>query len=163
MGSKSAFRTLTEHDEIRRWAEKRNAIPTAVAATGSEGDVGIIRLDFPDDSTEGSLNQISWSDWFRKFEENDFVLVVQERSSDGRSSNFNKFVSRDAVSDEGNGRQASPRTRSERSSRSRQTQARTSNRRASRKSPRSEKSAPREKAKRKSGSTRRSTHGQSAA
>lgn len=162
MASRSASRTLTDHDKIRRWAEERSARPTAMRSTEGSGRVGIIRLDFPEYSGEGSLNQISWDDWFRKFDENNLVLVVQDRLSDGRTSTFNKLVSRDLVGED-NGRQTSSRTRSVRSSRSRKTRVQKSNRGASPKSSRSEKSAPREKAKRKSGSTRRGTHGQSAA
>ena len=62
MASKS--RVLTDREEIRRWAEERNARPAAVAATESGDDPGIIRLDFPGYSGQGSLEEIEWNDWF---------------------------------------------------------------------------------------------------
>jgi len=45
--SAASARPLTDHDEIRRWAEERNAKPACVRRTGGGNDVGMIRLDFP--------------------------------------------------------------------------------------------------------------------
>lgn len=93
----SAAKMLTDHDEIRRWAEERDATPSAVRSTASEEDPGIIRLDFPDYSGEGSLYAISWDEWFEKFDERGLALLVQERTADGVKSNFNKIVKRETV------------------------------------------------------------------
>ncbi len=97
MTSKSKSRTLTDHNEIRRWAEERDAKPSAVRSTESQDDVGIIRLDFPGYSGADSLEEISWDDWFDKFEENELALVVQTETANGEKSNFNKLVSRTSV------------------------------------------------------------------
>lgn len=88
--------TTTDHDTIRRWAEDRGGKPSAVAATGSADDPGIIRIDFPGYSGEGSLQEISWDEWFEAFEENNLALVYQETTADGEKSNFNKIVSRES-------------------------------------------------------------------
>jgi ferritin-like metal-binding protein YciE len=88
---------LTDHEEIRRWAEERGATPTCVRGTGGKGDVGMIRLDFPGFSGEGKLEPISWDDWFRSFDENSLALLVQERTAGGQQSNFNKLVSRESA------------------------------------------------------------------
>ena len=56
----------------------------------------MIRLDFPGYSGEDSLQEISWDDWFDKFEESDLALVVQETTAEGQKSNFNKLVKRTA-------------------------------------------------------------------
>ena len=90
----SHSRTLTDHEEIRRWAEERSAKPAAVKSTSSEDDVGIIRLDFPGYSGEGSLREISWEEFFEKFEESQLALVIQDTTSEGEQSNFNKLVRR---------------------------------------------------------------------
>ncbi len=87
---------LTDHDRIRQWAESRNARPACVKGTGSQSDVGMIRLDFPGYSGE-SLQEISWDEWFEQFEENNLALVVQEKTADGEKSNFNKLVNRDSA------------------------------------------------------------------
>jgi hypothetical protein len=86
---------LTDHDEIRQWAEARGARPACVKGTGAGSDAGMIRLDFPGWSGGDSLQEISWDEWFRAFDENNLALLVQERTSDGDTSNFNKLVTRE--------------------------------------------------------------------
>lgn len=93
----SSAHPLTDHDEIRRWAESRDAKPTCVKGTGGDGDVGMIRLDFPGFSGEGSLQEISWDEWFRAFDENGLALLVQDQTAGGEKSNFNKLVSRETA------------------------------------------------------------------
>jgi hypothetical protein len=97
MASKASSRVLTDHEEIQRWAEERGAKPAAVRGTGSDDDPGIIRLDFPGYSGEGSLEEMDWDEWFEKFDENNLALVVQEETANGQRSNFNKLVSRDSI------------------------------------------------------------------
>jgi hypothetical protein len=102
---------LTDHEEIRQWAEERNAVPSCVRGTGGGEDVGMIRLDFPGFSGEGSLEPIEWEEWFQKFDENGLALLVQERTARGERSNFNKLVKRETA--ESGGKRSS---RSERGS-----------------------------------------------
>jgi len=45
----------TDHEVIKRWAEQRKGHPAAVERTAGNDDVGIIRIDFPGYSGEGSL------------------------------------------------------------------------------------------------------------
>lgn len=113
----SSARPLTDHDEIRRWAEERGAKPTCVRGTGNNGDVGMIRLDFHGYSGEGKLEEISWDEWFDKFDESGLALLVQDETARGQRSNFNKLVSRDTV--ESSERGGSSRSRSRRQSASR--------------------------------------------
>lgn len=54
----------------------------------------MIRLDFPGYSGAESLQPISWPQWFRQFDENNLALLVQEKTSRGQTSNFNKLVNR---------------------------------------------------------------------
>lgn len=88
-----------DHDFIRSWAEERGAHPAAVASTASGDDPGIIRLDFPGYSGEGSLTEIGWDEFFEKFEEKELALVYQDKTADGKKSNFNKLVSRASVAE----------------------------------------------------------------
>ena len=89
---------LTDHDEIRKWAEERKGKPSCVKGTGGKDDTGMIRLDFPGYSGKDSLQEISWDEWFQKFDENGLALLVQEKTAAGQKSNFNKLVSRNTVS-----------------------------------------------------------------
>lgn len=94
----ASARPVTDHDEIRRWAEQRNAKPACVRRTGSDDDIGMIRLDFPGYSGEESLEEISWDEWFDKFDESNLSLLVQDTTARGQQSNFNKLVSRQTAS-----------------------------------------------------------------
>ena len=103
MASKADSRTTVDHDEIRRWAEERNAQPACVKGTGGKNDVGMLRLDFPGYSGEESLAHIGWDEWFKKFDESNLALLYQETTSAGKKSNFNKLVSRETAAAAGKG------------------------------------------------------------
>ena len=59
----SQARTVTDHDEIRRWAEKRGGRPSVVRTGKGEG--GILRFDFGEDDEK--LEEIEWDEFFRLF------------------------------------------------------------------------------------------------
>ena len=96
--SMNRSKTTTDHDEIRRWAEARRGRPTAVKGTSrSKTDVGMIRIDFPGYSGEGKLVPISWEEWFKKFDESNLAMVLQEETAKGQKSHFNKLVARESL------------------------------------------------------------------
>jgi hypothetical protein len=88
-------KVTTDHETIRKWAETRGGKPSAVKRTGSESDVGIIRIDFPGYSGENSLEEIAWDEFFDKFEDSKLAFVYQEETAEGVRSNFNKLVKRE--------------------------------------------------------------------
>lgn len=69
------------HDTIRKWVEDRGGRPAQV-----KGARGLLRIDFG--KPEESLEQISWEDFFRKFDESD-VSFLHDPEPESR---FNKFV-----------------------------------------------------------------------
>ena len=79
---------LVDHDEIREWAEERGAHPACVRGTGNKDDVGMIRLDFPGYTGEESLEEVSWDEWFEKFDERGLALLVRETTSARQRSHF---------------------------------------------------------------------------
>jgi hypothetical protein len=81
-----------DHETIRKWAEARKGKPSTVASTRTDDDPGILRIDFPGYTGAGSLEEIGWDEWFKKFDENDLVLLYQETTADGTKSNFNKII-----------------------------------------------------------------------
>lgn len=97
----ASSRALTDHDEIRSWAEERGASPACVRGTGDSDDVGILRLDFPGYTGQDKLQELSWDEWFPKFDDSGLVLLVQDETADGERSNFNKLVSRNNVESSG--------------------------------------------------------------
>jgi hypothetical protein len=84
--------TTTDHDEIRRWAEERGGRPATAKGTESGGEPGVLRFDF--NEPEESLEEISWEDFFHKFDDAGLALVYQDETKDGSESRFFKFVNR---------------------------------------------------------------------
>ena len=83
--------STTDHDEIREWVESRRGRPAIVSSTSrSGGSGGVLRIDFPGFSGEGTLQEASWDEWFRIFDEQDLAFLYQDQPE----SRFNKLVSR---------------------------------------------------------------------
>lgn len=87
-------KTTTDHDEIRKWVEGRGGKPASVKGTGSEGEAGVLRIDFPGYGDETSLEEIGWEEFFQKFEESELAFLYQDETADGQQSRFFKFVRR---------------------------------------------------------------------
>ena len=92
-------KTTTNHDEIRKWAEARGGRPAVVRSTQGKGGTGIIRIEFPDapNARDEALEEISWDEFFEKFDEAGLALVYQEKTAGGERSNFNKLVGRETA------------------------------------------------------------------
>ena len=92
--------TTTDHDTIKNWAEMRGAKPAA--ADGTErgpDDAGLIRLEFPDapNANDAHLHEITWDEFFQKFDEGGLALLYQEETAAGVPSMFNRFVKRETA------------------------------------------------------------------
>jgi hypothetical protein len=85
----------TDHNEIRRWVEERGGHPATVRRTESEGhEPGILRIDYPGYSGRESLEEISWDDFFDKFEKEKLAFLYQDETAGGDCSRFSKLISR---------------------------------------------------------------------
>ena len=78
---------------IRAWAEDRGAAPASVEGTENDGDAdaGILRIDFPNCGND-RLDGVDWDTFFKTFDDRGLSFVYQEKTSDGETSRFNKFV-----------------------------------------------------------------------
>lgn len=131
MAVQAEERILIDHDEIRRWAEERGAVPARVKGTGGQNDVGILRLHFPEFSeNDEKLEKISWDEFFDEFDRKKLALLVEDRMPDGRRSNFNKIISRATVEDFVNRYGRSGRARRSTNARSRTSSSSSKNRRS---------------------------------
>src|SRR5438270_5954265 len=93
-------KTTQDHEEIQRWAEERGGKPAHVKTTGSKDDIGILRIDFPGfGQGSESLEEITWDQFFEKFDERNLSLVYQEETADGQKSNFNKLLSAETAAE----------------------------------------------------------------
>lgn len=90
----SSSKITTNHNDIRKWAEARDGQPACVKGTGGKNDAGLLRINFPGYSEE-NLQNISWDEFFEKFDENNLAMVYQEKTEDGKVSRFSKLVNRD--------------------------------------------------------------------
>ncbi len=88
-------KTTTDHEVIKKWVEDRGGYPAAVKNTESNGDPGMLRVDFPGYSGEGRLDRISWDEWFKKFDEKHLVFLYQDEMKSGQPSRFWKLVSQE--------------------------------------------------------------------
>jgi hypothetical protein len=81
-----------EHDVIRHWAEKRQAIPATGEATASgpatvnvqDGGAGV-RFNFPG---TGSYRPISWAEWFDNFDTHECAFVFDNDVADPGSNRY---------------------------------------------------------------------------
>ena len=84
----------TDHEAIRRWVEQRGGRPARVKGTGNGNDPGLLRVDYPGRGDDDALEEISWDDFFKGFEENGLAFLYQEETKDGEESRFSKLVNR---------------------------------------------------------------------
>ena len=97
-------KTTTSHRLIQRWAEERGGKPSTVKGTRRKGDAaGIIRIDFPGYSGEGTLKEVTWDEFFAKFDEGRLVFLYQEATADGKPSRFCKFISWESAEEAASG------------------------------------------------------------
>ncbi|HTJ57729.1 MAG TPA: hypothetical protein VL418_09230 [Devosiaceae bacterium] len=85
----STSETTTDHDTIHKWVEGRGGHPARVK---NRGPGGILRIDF--EEPDENLEEISWDEFFKVFDENKLAFLYQDKTSDGKTSRFNKFVER---------------------------------------------------------------------
>ena len=85
----SSAKTTTNHDEIRRWAEKRGGHPARVEGTE------ILRIDFdePGGDDDDRLERIDWNEFFRVFDSRGLAFLYEPEGD----SRFNKFVSKETA------------------------------------------------------------------
>jgi len=85
-----------DHTVIRRWAEKRSALPATGEATRSgpatvhvsDGGAGV-RFNFPGAAL---FRPIDWDEWFQNFDRHECAFVFDNDAEDGTLSNRYRIV-----------------------------------------------------------------------
>lgn len=90
----SSAEPTTDHDEIKRWVEERGGKPAVVKKTHTRNDPGILRIDFPGFTGETTLEEVSWDQWFEKFDQSRLAFLRQDETAEGKESRFFKLVAR---------------------------------------------------------------------
>jgi hypothetical protein len=86
-------KAVTDHRKIRQWVESRNGQPAQVKGTHQQGEIGMLRIDFPDGQDE-NLEPITWDEFFDKFEEENLAFLFEDKTAAGETSYFNKLINR---------------------------------------------------------------------
>ena len=94
-------KTTTDHKVIRKWAEERGGKPVTVRGTGGPDEAGVLRIDFPGGAGSDRLEEISWDEWFEKFDEKNLAFLYQEEKASGEESTFFKLVNRQTAKEKG--------------------------------------------------------------
>lgn len=89
--------TTTQHEVIKAWVEERHGRPSRVAGTGEKHrrhftHEGILRIDFG--KKEERLEPLSWTEFFKVFDEHRLAFLFQEETAEGKTSHFFKFIAR---------------------------------------------------------------------
>lgn len=83
----SSAKETRNHKEIQQWVESHKGVPAVIDSTNDKNkDEGILRIKFDDDND--NLEEISWEEFFEKFDEHGLTFLYQ----DDKKSRFNKFV-----------------------------------------------------------------------
>jgi predicted ATPase len=91
--SMASAKATIDRDEIRKWVESRGGFPAHVRRTGDEDDPGVLRIDYPGFSGAGSLERISWDEFFEAFDTNNLAFLYQPTGQ----SRFSKLIDRNSV------------------------------------------------------------------
>jgi len=77
MATSSESKVTTDHEEIREWVEERGGRPARVKGTENKQGAGLLRIDYPGYSGEGTLETITWEEFFEAFEKNNLAFLYQ--------------------------------------------------------------------------------------
>ena len=91
----SEAKRTTDHNEIRQWVEDRGGHPARVKGTANKQGGGLLRIDYPGYTGEGTLQEISWQEFFEEFDDSGLEFLYQDETADGEQSRFSKLVSRE--------------------------------------------------------------------
>ena len=92
----SSAKTTTDHDQIRKWVEKRGGHPAVVAQTeDNRQGGGVLRIDYdePGGNDDTRLHRISWDEFFRIFDDSG-IAFLHDPEGDSR---FSKFIQKESA------------------------------------------------------------------
>ncbi len=75
----STVKFTIDHDEIRRWAERRGGVPATIRGSASDGGPGILRIALPTAAVRTNLMALTWDEFFAAVEANELGFMIDER------------------------------------------------------------------------------------
>lgn len=83
-----------DHRRIRQWADDRKGRPVAVKYAGTD-PTATLRFEFGDRRVDPDVDELTWTDFFERFEDLRLAFVHERRGPAGERGEFHKFVPRD--------------------------------------------------------------------
>jgi len=93
--SESSSKTTTELEVIKKWAEEREGKPSRVKSTADDEGGGLLRIDFPGYTGKDTLEEISWEDWYKTFQDRNLEFLYQDHTAGGKESRFFKLINKE--------------------------------------------------------------------
>lgn len=90
-------KATTDHNQIKKWAESRDGKPATVKDTSRGESAGLLRFKFPTVGDDENLEEVSWDQFFDKFDNEDLAMIYQDQTKGGDTSRFFKFVSKETA------------------------------------------------------------------
>ncbi|HYC71958.1 MAG TPA: hypothetical protein VEB66_12170 [Opitutaceae bacterium] len=92
--SEPATARTIDHRRIRRWAEDRKGRPVAVKYAGTD-PAATLRFEFGDRRVDPDVDELTWTDFFERFEDLRLAFVHDRDGPNGARGSFHKFAPRD--------------------------------------------------------------------
>jgi hypothetical protein len=88
----------TDHDFIRDWTAGHSGMPAMYRRIGQIGQ-GDLVINFPGDGSDEPLVDISWADFFQRFEDQNLAFVYQESDTGAENERFYGLIDRKVIED----------------------------------------------------------------
>jgi hypothetical protein len=85
-------KVTTDKKAIKQWIEERQGWPAVEIRTNESGTENMLWVGFPEAITHRNLQQISWEEFFEKFDQEQLTFLYQDVSLNGEQSQFFYFL-----------------------------------------------------------------------
>lgn len=83
-------KVTTDHEEIRHWVEEHEGRPATETGSVGKNEGRVVKIFFPDQYTSNPVEEITWDEFFEKFEQEDLAFMYKE----DEDSRFFRIVER---------------------------------------------------------------------
>lgn len=97
------MKVTTNHEEIKSWITTHDGKPDLIQTPGVGNSEEGLRIDFPGKEDEEYFNEntksedISWNEFFKRFEEWNLAFMYEEKTRGKNLSNAYRFIKRDQL------------------------------------------------------------------
>jgi hypothetical protein len=85
-------KVTTDKKAIKEWVEERKGWPAVQIRANENGKEKILWVGFPGANTQKNLKEITWEEFFEKFDQEQLTFLYQDASLNGEPSQFFYFL-----------------------------------------------------------------------